>query len=85
MARNRIRYLFEEQYASFLVVSKTINERIFVARKLNMKITPAIPDKISRIVYITTQNSRSGRSSGPDNNSGKRARLGEFKGVTRRV
>jgi hypothetical protein len=51
-ARQRICEIFEQLYASFLEVSKLVNERIFVARRLKVDIIPAIPDKINKIATI---------------------------------
>jgi hypothetical protein len=50
--RQRIRVLFGALHESFLLVSRAINFRIFVARKLQIDILTAIPDKLNKIFVV---------------------------------
>lgn len=51
--RQRIRTVFNAVHDAFLAVSRSLNFRIFEARKLKIDILPAIPDKLNKIFVVT--------------------------------
>jgi Protein of unknown function (DUF4435) len=50
--RQRIHALFTAIYRNFISISRVINFRIFMARKLGIDIIPAIPDRVNKLFSL---------------------------------
>jgi hypothetical protein len=58
--RHDVIQLFKKVHEDFLAVTREINYRLFVARRLKIELTAHLPDKISHLAALTVDNAVSG-------------------------